>query len=104
MSKNTRDRAVRIKGATPAALYQQVPAPGELPGASRLTTAHVLPLIGFPLIGTLLHLVDSMPITDIFLFLGGCGTIGAGVTIAVTGGRRAMVAIAHGILAASDNR
>ncbi|MER6231577.1 hypothetical protein ABT169_20860 [Streptomyces sp. NPDC001616] len=103
MSKNTGDRAVRTK-STPVALYRQVSTPEELPGANRLTTAHVLPLIGFPLIGALLHLVGSMPITDVFLFLGGCGTIGASVTIAVTGGRRAMVAIAHGVLAASDNR
>ncbi|MFJ1958798.1 hypothetical protein ACIOGT_38725 [Streptomyces microflavus] len=104
MPKHIADRVVRTKNASPAALHQQASTPGELPGTSRLTPAHVLPLISFPLIGALLHLVGSMQITDIFLFLGGCGTIGAGVTIAVTGGRRAMVAIAHGVLAASDKR
>ncbi|MFJ1804291.1 hypothetical protein [Streptomyces sp. NPDC088180] len=104
MSKNIGDRVVHTKSASLAALHQQASTSDELPGTSRLTPAHVLPLIGFPLIGALLYLVGSMPITDIFLFLSGCGTIGAGVTIAVTGGRRAMVAIAHGVLAASDKR
>ncbi|MEV3852478.1 hypothetical protein [Streptomyces microflavus] len=104
MSKNNGVRAVpESTGITgpmqPAHLAQADPTrPGSL------TAAHVLPLIAFPMIGCLLYIVGGMPVTDVFTFLGGCGGIGALATVAVTGGRRAVIAIAHGILAASDNR
>ncbi|MFE8978983.1 hypothetical protein [Streptomyces cyaneofuscatus] len=42
-----------------------------------------------------------MTTSEIPVFLGYCGGIGAAVTIAVTGGRRALLAIAHGIIAAT---
>jgi hypothetical protein len=68
----------------------------------RLTVTHLLPAIAFPMIGCLLYIVGDMPVPDVFTFLLGCGAIGAAVTIFVTGGRRAAVAIAHGILAAMN--
>ncbi|MFD9403513.1 hypothetical protein ACFWA4_32410 [Streptomyces sp. NPDC060011] len=67
-------------------------------GTVRLTTAHVLPLIFFPIIGTVLFVV-GMPVSDIPTFLGWCAGIGATATIAVTGGRRALLALAHGVIA-----
>jgi hypothetical protein len=69
-------------------------------GTARLTMAHVLPLIFFPVIGTVLFIV-GMPVSEIPTFLGYCGGIGAAVTIAVTGGRRALLALAHGVIAAT---
>ncbi|WP_371558687.1 hypothetical protein OG416_38850 [Streptomyces longwoodensis] len=63
----------------------------------------MLPLIVFPMIGCALYVV-GMPVADIFTFLAGCGGIGAMVTISVTGGRRVLVAIAHGVLAAMGPR
>ncbi|MFH9044791.1 hypothetical protein ACH4FA_36490 [Streptomyces sp. NPDC017966] len=76
------------------------PAPGDdASGLGRLTLPHVLPLIIFPMVGSVLYVV-GMPITDVFTFLTGYGCIGAAVTIMATGGRRVLVALAHGILAA----
>ncbi|MCD9904224.1 hypothetical protein LUR56_37750 [Streptomyces sp. MT29] len=72
--------------------------------AGRLTVAHTLPMIAFPAIGCLLFILGKMPVSDIFFFLAGSGGIGAAVTIVVTGGRRAAVAIAHGVLAAATSR
>ncbi|MDA4893424.1 hypothetical protein PFZ55_41850 [Streptomyces sp. MS2A] len=63
----------------------------------------MLPLITFPMIGCALY-VAGMQLADIFTFLAGCGGIGAMVTIAVTGGRRVLVALAHGILAVASSR
>jgi hypothetical protein len=69
----------------------------------RLTVAHVLPATAFPVIGGWLH-VAGMPISEVFTFLAGCGGIGAAVTITVTGGRRALIAMARGVLAATGSK
>lgn len=69
-------------------------------GAARLTLAHTLLLIAFPALGAVLFAL-GMTTSEIPVFLGYCGGIGAAVTIAVTGGRRALLAIAHGIIAAT---
>jgi hypothetical protein len=45
--------------------------------------------------------IVGMPVSEIPTFLGYCGGIGAAVTIAVTGGRRALLALAHGVIAAT---
>jgi hypothetical protein len=93
--------------------HQNTSGPAELPavaalptveptGDRRLTVTHLLPAIAFPMIGCLLYIVGNMPVRDVFTFLLGCGAIGAVVTIFVTGGRRAAVATAHGILAAMN--
>ncbi|MDX3772358.1 MULTISPECIES: hypothetical protein [unclassified Streptomyces] len=102
MSKNDGARAVTKILPDSAVLHQ--PTSPDLPGTGRLTVAQALPLTVFPMIGCLLYIVGAMPVPDIFVFLAGCGGVGAVVTIAVTGGRRAMVAIAHGVLAATQNR
>ncbi|WP_405657854.1 hypothetical protein OG379_39570 [Streptomyces sp. NBC_01166] len=104
MTKNNSVRAVPKNTGITAPQLPALPVQADLPGQGRLTAAHVLPLIAFPMIGCLLYIVGDMPVTDVFTFLGGCGGIGALATIAVTGGRRVAVAIAHGILAASGNR
>lgn len=78
-----------------------VPTDGTAPG--RVTLAHVLPAIAFPVIGCVLYVV-GMPVADIFTFLLGCGGIGVLVTIAVTGGRRLVVAAAHGVLALTGSK
>lgn len=105
MPKNNGGRAVPENIPDSAALKKSAsPLPGNLPGTGRLTVAHVLPMTVFPMIGCLLYIVGGMPVFDTFLFLAGCGGVGAAVTITVTGGRRAVVAIAHGVLAAASNR
>ncbi|MFD6294029.1 hypothetical protein ACFWFU_04255 [Streptomyces sp. NPDC060235] len=73
---------------------------GSDTGTVRLTIAHVLPLIFFPVVGTVLFVV-GMPVSDIPIFLGWCAGIGATATITVTGGRRALLALAHGVIAAT---
>ncbi|MFJ8275403.1 hypothetical protein ACIQ8G_34790 [Streptomyces sp. NPDC094154] len=85
-----------------AALKQAATATGDT-GTVRLTMAHVLPLVLFPAIGTILFVV-GMPVSDIPIFLGYCAGIGAAATIAVTGGRRALIALAHGIIAATGTK
>lgn len=103
MPKNSGSRAVPENVPASAMLQQSAaPLPGET-SAGRLSLAHVLPLILFPVIGSALFVV-GMPTSDIFTFLGGCGGIGAAVTIAVAGGRRALVALARGVLAAAGNK
>ncbi|MGW9203669.1 hypothetical protein ACWGQU_25420 [[Kitasatospora] papulosa] len=104
MTKNNGVRAVPKNTGTTAPQLPPVPEQAEPTRPGNLTAVHVLPPIAFPMIGCLLHIVGDMPVTDVFTFLGGCGGIGALATIAVTGGRRVAVAIAHGILAASGNR
>ncbi|MFF0408456.1 hypothetical protein [[Kitasatospora] papulosa] len=104
MTKNNGVRAVPKNTGITAPQLPAHPVQADLPGQGRLTAAHVLPLIAFPMIGCLLYIVGDMPVTDVFTFLGGCGGIGALATVAVTGGRRVAVAIAHGILAASGIR
>ncbi|MFD3890536.1 hypothetical protein [Streptomyces microflavus] len=104
MPKNSGSRAVP-ENVPASAVLQQSTTPsltGET-GTGRLSLAHVLPLTVFPMIGGALHMA-GMPTSDIFAFLGGCGGIGAAVTIAVTGGRRTLVALAHGVLAAAGNK
>ncbi|PWI05120.1 hypothetical protein DIZ27_41325 [Streptomyces sp. NWU339] len=104
MPKNSGSRAVPENIPVSVMLKQSSPPhTGEVFGTSRLTLPHVLPLIVFPMIGCVLYVV-GMPVSDIFAFLAGCGGIGAAVTIVVTGGRRALVALAHGVLAATSNR
>lgn len=108
MPKNSGSRVVLENVPDSVALNQSSSpfpaAPGrEASGAGRLTLPHVLPLIAFPMIGCALYVV-GMPVADIFTFLAGCGGIGAMVTIAVTGGRRVLVALAHGVLAAVGPR
>ncbi|MEV6594923.1 hypothetical protein [Streptomyces acidicola] len=103
MPKNNGSRAVPENVPDSVVLRQSgVPSPDEASGTGRLTLPHVLPLIAFPTIGCVLYVV-GMPVSDIFTFLAGCGGIGAVVTIAVTGGRRLLVALAHGVLAASSS-
>ncbi|MFE5374020.1 hypothetical protein [Streptomyces mirabilis] len=63
----------------------------------------MLPLIFFPAIGTVLFVV-GMPVSNIPAFLGYCGGIGVTVTLAVTGGRRALLALAHGVIAATGSK
>ncbi|MFD7834564.1 hypothetical protein [Streptomyces sp. NPDC059761] len=58
------------------------------PGPGRLTLAHAVLLAVFPILGTVLFLLGRIPVPEILHLLGGCGLIGAGVTAAVTGGRR----------------
>ncbi|EKX65585.1 hypothetical protein PV416_39785 [Streptomyces ipomoeae] len=103
MPKNSGSRAVPENIPQSVVLSQSsTPSPaagGEVPGLRGLTLPHVLPLIVFPMIGCVLYVV-GMPVTDVFTFLAGCGGIGAAVTIAVTGGRRVLLAFAHGVLAA----
>lgn len=104
MPKNSGSRAVPENVPDSVVLNQSSPLPHAAPGreasgAGRLTLPHVLPLIAFPMIGCALY-VAGMPLADIFTFLAGCGGIGAMVTVAVTGGRRVLVALAHGVLAA----
>ncbi|WP_030742333.1 hypothetical protein [Streptomyces sp. NRRL S-31] len=89
--------------AVPENVSDPVPAAAGDPATTRLTMAHVLPLILFPAIGTVLFAV-GMPVSGIPLFLCYCGGIGAAVTIVVTGGRRALLALAHGVIAASGDK
>lgn len=104
MPKNSGSRAVPENIPDSVVLKRNsLLSPGEASGAGRLTLPHVLPLIVFPMIGCVLYVV-GMPVFDTFTFLAGCGGIGAAVTIAVTGGRRVLVALAHGVLAAASNR
>lgn len=104
MAKNSGSRVVPGNSPDFVVLERSSPpSPGEVSGAGRLTLPHVLPLIVFPMIGCVLYAV-GMPVSDTFTFLAGCGGIGAAVTIAVTGGRRVLVALAHGVLAAASNR
>ncbi len=109
MAKNSGSRAVPENVPYSVVLSQDTPllpaaaSTNEAPSAGRLTLPHVLPLIIFPMIGCVLYAM-SMPVADVFTFLTGCGGIGAAVTIAVTGGRRVLVALAHGILTAVGTR
>ncbi|MBB4796283.1 hypothetical protein BJY54_006987 [Streptomyces nodosus] len=54
-------------------------------------------------VGAILFVV-GMPVSDIPVFLGYCAGIGAAATIVVTGGRRALIALAHGIIAATGTK
>ncbi|MEU9272720.1 hypothetical protein AB0E04_46145 [Streptomyces sp. NPDC048251] len=108
MPKNSGSRAVPEDVPRSVVLSQSGPLSTVVPadaasGAGGLTLPHVLPLIAFPMIGCVLYVV-GMPVSDVFTFLAGCGGIGAAVTIAVTGGRRVLVALAHGILVVTSNR
>ena len=104
MAEGNGRRAVRSLQNVPdsAVLKQAATAVGDT-GTVRLTMAHVLPLVLFPVIGTVLFAM-GMPVSDIPVFLGYCAGIGAAATIAVTGGRRALIALAHGIIAATGTK
>ncbi|MEU2408660.1 hypothetical protein ABZ609_30725 [Streptomyces rubiginosohelvolus] len=104
MAKNSGSRAVP-ENIPDLGVPQQGsrPSPIQASGAGRLTLPQVLPLIVFPMIGGVLSAM-GMPVSDTFTLLAGCGGIGVAVTIAVTGGRRVLVALAHGVLAAASNR
>lgn len=73
------------------------------PGPGRLTLPQVLPTIAFPIIGFFLYFV-GMPMREVFEFLAGCGSIGAAVTVLVSGGRRMAVGLAHAVLSAAGTR
>uniref|UniRef100_A0AAU3I880 Uncharacterized protein n=1 Tax=Streptomyces sp. NBC_01393 TaxID=2903851 RepID=A0AAU3I880_9ACTN len=77
--------------------------PAGEPVPHRLSLAQVLPTITFPTIGCALY-SEGMPLAAIFELLLGCGAIGVLVTLGVTGGRRLLVALAHGVLAFASNR
>ncbi|OQR63382.1 hypothetical protein B6E66_13605 [Streptomyces maremycinicus] len=77
--------------------------PADEPISHRLSVAQVLPTITFPAIGCALY-IEGMQLTAIFRLLFGCGGIGVLVTLAVAGGRRLLVALAHGVLALAGNR
>ncbi|MFE8950483.1 hypothetical protein [Streptomyces sp. NPDC007856] len=70
---------------------------------NRLTGYHVLPAIAFPVIGCVLYVL-GMPVSEIFKFLLGCSGIGVMVTIAVTGGRRLAVTVAHSVLTLTNTK
>ncbi|MEU5810724.1 hypothetical protein [Streptomyces sp. NPDC047718] len=92
-------------GAQNISASPEVQSAGPVPG--RLTVAHAVLLGVFPVLGTVLFLVARIPVSDILHLLGGCGLIGAGVTAAVTGGRRlaasAGAALAAGLLRMSKS-
>ncbi|MFG2441155.1 hypothetical protein [Streptomyces sp. NPDC048508] len=98
MAEGNGRRAVPKNVPDSLAFPESAPLSGGDNGTVRLTVAHVLPMIFFPAIGTVLFAV-GMPVADIPTFLGWCAGIGATATIAVTGGRRALLALAHGVVA-----
>jgi hypothetical protein len=69
-------------------------------GVGRFGLPHAVVVTAFPLAGSALA-ATGMPVADILQLLGGCGGIGAGVVLFVTGGRKAVVAIAQGVLSAN---
>ncbi|MGI5398327.1 hypothetical protein ACQEVG_02480 [Streptomyces sp. CA-135486] len=69
-------------------------------GVGRFGIAHAVVVTAFPLAGSALA-VTGMPVADVLQLLGGCGGIGAGVVLIITGGRKAVVAIAQGVLNAN---
>ncbi|MFF7977250.1 hypothetical protein [Streptomyces sp. NPDC007905] len=85
----------------PAKALPSDPAGEPIP--HRLSLAQVLPTTTFPTIGCILH-SEGMPLAATFELLLGCGAIGVLVTLGVTGGRRLLVALAHGVLALANNR
>ncbi|MGW5434898.1 hypothetical protein ACWET9_48800 [Streptomyces sp. NPDC004059] len=103
MAEGNGRRAVHSLDVADSTALKQVATVAGGTGTPRLTMAHVLPLVLFPLIGTVLFAV-GMPVSDIPVFLGYCAAIGAASTIAVTGGRRALIALAHGIIAATGTK
>ncbi|MEV4192001.1 hypothetical protein [Streptomyces toxytricini] len=68
--------------------------PAEQP---RATLPVVCGVIAFPALGTVLAVV-GMPSTEIYSLLSYCGAIGVGVTVAVSGGRRFVAALAQTLL------
>lgn len=91
MSKNTHSRGAPSRPAPPQAT------------PPRLTICHVLPLTVFPMVGSTLYAL-GMPMADVPVFLGWCGGIGAAVTLVSAGGRHALVALAHAVLAAVGSK
>ncbi|WP_406473706.1 hypothetical protein [Streptomyces platensis] len=77
-------------------------------GPVRLTIGHALLITVFPVLGCILYLVGHVQLTEVLELLAGCGGIGAGVTVIVTGGRRmasaSASAISRMILAAANKR
>jgi hypothetical protein len=55
---------------------------------TRLSMAHALLIITFPVLGCVLHLAGHIGIYAILQLLGACGGIGAAVLLLVTSGRR----------------
>ncbi|MER5466656.1 hypothetical protein ABT010_39770 [Streptomyces sp. NPDC002668] len=70
------------------------PAPG---------TAQVAGLVSFPLMGSALTMA-GMPMTDVFVLLGGCGAIGAATFAAAGGGRRLAGAVATALVRAAADK
>ncbi|MET7650505.1 MULTISPECIES: hypothetical protein [unclassified Streptomyces] len=81
---------------------------GSAPAPVRLTIGPVLLITVFPVLGCILYLVGHVQLAEILELLGGCGGIGVGVTVIVTGGRRMASAcggaLSRMIVAAADKR
>ncbi|MFJ5974482.1 hypothetical protein [Streptomyces sp. NPDC093060] len=77
-------------------------------GPVRLAIGPAVLITVFPVLGCILYLVGHVQLPEVLELLGGCGGIGAGVTVVATGGRRTASAggsaISRMILAAADKR
>lgn len=74
--------------------------PASLP--SRVTATQAFIVVSFPALGCLLYIAAAMPVVDVFQLLAGCGSIGAGTTLAVSGRRRSVTAYIRRVLNATE--
>ncbi|MDD9375466.1 hypothetical protein M8Z33_02025 [Streptomyces sp. ZAF1911] len=79
-----------------------------VPGAGKLTSAHVLLPAALAVLGTVLFLVGNIPTQEIFELLAGCVGIGVSANLVLSGGRRIVeafgAALGRGLADLADKR
>ncbi|GAA0432160.1 hypothetical protein [Streptomyces luteireticuli] len=79
--------------------HGQPPAPDQNTNAAtgKFGMPHAIVLTGFPVTASSLVAFTGMPVADALQLVGVSGATGAAVVLMVTGGRKAIVAIARAI-------